>query len=282
MRPLFALLLLASPLLQTTVPISSLSGSVSSSRAVANLTAEGTLDWVAWVGGAPNRKAGVGEQISTYKVVGGGTAHVYDDDPRGLNWSDGAPMVSSNRNLNGVFISGMRSGFTFTAPAGTTPRTLVVHVGGRNSGGTLRAHLSSGGAADYVDTTSPLTDQYNRNYTLSYQAPRADQTLSVTWTMSAGPSAGNVTLNAAALSGPLATVKLAWDPSPTANIVTYRVYRSTDPKSFPITPLAQVPAVTLRYTDVSAARGVTYYYRITAVGKDGRESAPTNVAQTRS
>ena len=50
-------------------------------------------------------------------------------------------------------LEGVGNGFTFTAPADATLRTLIVHVGGWHSGGTLIAHLSDGSAADYTDTT---------------------------------------------------------------------------------------------------------------------------------
>src|SRR5581483_3987433 len=75
--------------------------------------------------------------------------------------------------------------------------------GGYFSGGTLTALLSDGSAANYVDVTPTVTGQYDRNYTLTYSAASAGQTLTVSWVMSSGN--GNVTLNAAALmasSGP--------------------------------------------------------------------------------
>ena len=65
---------------------------------------------------------------------------------------------------------GFGNGFTFTAPADTTLRTLIVHVGGWASGGRLVAHLSDGSAVDYTDTTPLDSGQFDRNYTLSYRA----------------------------------------------------------------------------------------------------------------
>jgi hypothetical protein len=134
-------------------------------------------------------------QISTYTAIGTGTVQTYGNDPRALSWSDGAPTGSGTDN-NGVYLNGVQNGFSLTAPADTTSRVLVVHVGGFNSGGTLRAHLSDSSAADYVDVTATATGAFDRNYTLTYQAS-AGQTLTVTWTNTSG--AGNVTLNGAAL-----------------------------------------------------------------------------------
>jgi hypothetical protein len=122
----------------------------------------------------------------------------YNNDPRAMSWSDGTPTKSSTNNLNGLYIIGQGQGFSFTAPADTTQRTLVVHVGGWSSGGTLTAQLSDGSAASYTNTTATNGNQYDWNYTLTYNAASAGQTLTVTWKMSSG--GGNVTLAAAALA----------------------------------------------------------------------------------
>jgi hypothetical protein len=175
----------------------SLNGSATGSTTPANLTTEGPTDWVHWGDTSLNRKANVPPQISTYTVVGG-TAGRYSNDPRPLSWSDGTPTVSSTNNLKGLYIRGVQSGFSFTAPADTTSRTLTVHVGGWRSGGTLTAHLSDGSAADFVDTTPLANGIYDRNYTLSYQATKPLQTLTVTWVMNSG--SGNVALQGAALA----------------------------------------------------------------------------------
>jgi hypothetical protein len=174
-----------------------LSGSGNSSTAAANLTAEGASDWVHWGDGALNRKTGVTAQISTYTSVGSGNVNSYSPDLRPLSWTDGTPTASSINNTNGLFISGVGNGFSLTAPADTTTRTLTVHVGGWYSAGTLTAHLSDGSAADFVDTTVNTASQWDRNYTLAYHAGSGQQTLRVTWIMSSGT--GNVTLSGAAL-----------------------------------------------------------------------------------
>jgi Bacterial Ig-like domain (group 1) len=178
-----------------------------SSTAPVNLTTEGTADWIHWGDASLNRKAGVSPQISNYTVVGGGTPLTFPDDLRSLSWTDGAPTASNTGDTNGVYVGPLGQGFSFTAPADTTPRTLVVHVGGYLSGGTFTAHLSDGSSPDIIDTT-PLvgptvnSGKYDRNYTIPYAAASAGQTLTVTWVMSAGAGDGNVTLEAAALQGP--------------------------------------------------------------------------------
>ncbi len=180
-----------------TVTNGSLSGSGTSSAALVNLTSEGTLDWEHWGDGSLNRKVGVTAQLGAYTVMGSGNVLPYGNDPRPLSWTDGAPTAGSSSNTNGVFISGVGQGFSFTAPADTTKRTLLVHGGGWDSGGTLTAHLSDGSAVNYVDVTANVSGQYDRNYTLTYAAASAGQTLTVSWVMNSGD--GNVTFNAAAL-----------------------------------------------------------------------------------
>src|SRR5262249_33440156 len=104
---------------------------------------------------------------------------------------------TSSGNTLGVFTEGVQKGFSITAPADTTARTLTVHVGGWNSSCTFTAHLSDGSAADFVDTTTTATGQFDRNSTLTYASALPGQVLTVTWTMAS--SAGNLTVNGAAL-----------------------------------------------------------------------------------
>ena len=175
----------------------SLSGSGNSVTTTFNLTSEGTADWVHWGDAALNRKAGVTPQISTYMVVGSGPVITYTNDPRALSWTDGTP-TSSGSNNSGVYINSLQNGFAFTAPADTNKRSLTVHVGGYMGGGTFTAHLSDGSAADYTDSTAVVNGQFDRNYTVTYIAASAGQTLTISWVITSGT--GNVTLNGAALS----------------------------------------------------------------------------------
>jgi hypothetical protein len=187
-------------LFTTTTPTTggTLTGSGTNATTVANLTSEGSVDWVHWGDAALNRKAGVAAELSTYTELGAGQAQTYANDPRGLSWTDGTPTATATADTNGVFASGVQSGFSFTAPADTSTRNLTVHVGGYASSGTLTASLSDGSAANFVATTSAATGAYDENYTLTYSAASAGQTLTVSWVMSSGT--GNVTLNGAALS----------------------------------------------------------------------------------
>ena len=175
----------------------SLSGSAASSSSLVNLTAEGTSDWEHWGEGGLNRKAGVTPLLSNYAVVGSGRVSSYGNDPRLMSWSDGTPTAITTNDREGIYISGAGNGFSLTVPASVTPQTVVVYVGGWDSGGTLTTHLSDGSAPDYTATTTTASGQYDQNYTLTYAAASAGQNLTITWKMASG--SGNVTLNAAAL-----------------------------------------------------------------------------------
>jgi hypothetical protein len=185
----------------STGPQGALSGVGTSSVNMSSLTAEGTADWIHWGDSTLNRKAGVSPLLSTYSLIGTGSALAYPDDRRPLTWSDGAPTASSGGDTNGIFIWNTGNGFSISAPADTTSRTVTVHVGGWNSSGTFTAYLSDGSASDFTDTTSLVNIQYDRNYTLTYKAASAGQKLTLTWVMASG--SGNVTLNGAALAGTL-------------------------------------------------------------------------------
>jgi hypothetical protein len=194
-----------------------LSGSGNSLATTANLTAEGTADWIHWGDAALNRKSGVTALISNYTVMGSGSVPNYSNDPRALSWTDGTPTPTGSNN-NGVYINSLGNGFSFTAPADTSTRILTVHVGGWLSGGTLTAHLSDNSATDFVDSTTPASGQYDRNYTLTYSAASAGKLLTVTWVATSG--AGNVTMNGAALSSSGSTITATAGATQSAPVTT--------------------------------------------------------------
>ncbi len=183
----------------------SLSGSANSNSGTFNLTTEGTTDWVNWgvISGGPgiaDRKAGVTAQISNYTEIGSLAVGTTGNDPRTLTWSDGTPNVSGS-NSTVVYVDSNSGhpgeGFSFTVPAGTTTHTLVFHAGGQNGGGTLTVSLSDGSAANYQDTTANQSGRWDRNYTITYNAASAGQTLTIHWV--SATASGNVSLGGAAL-----------------------------------------------------------------------------------
>jgi uncharacterized membrane protein len=181
----------------------SLAGSVATPSGPQNLTALGTLDWADWgyyTNVSLDHHAGIAQQISTYSLIGGGTAMRYTDNPIGFTWSNGTPNMYATNTPTGILVSGQNRGFSIKAPADTSVRTLKIFVGVRNAQGQLTAHLSDNSAADYSDISlnSPATSL--GVYTLSYTAGSIGQTLTVTFTQVSATS-GSVLLQAAALSG---------------------------------------------------------------------------------
>jgi fibronectin type 3 domain-containing protein len=254
-----------------------LTGSGTSVTTTANLTGEGSNDWLHW-GTALIRKAGVTSQVSNYLIVGSGAVQVYSNDLRALSWTDGTPTVSGTDN-NGIFINASGNGYSFTAPADTTTRVLTVHVGGWNSSGTLTAHLSDGSAANFVDSTALASGQYDRNYTLTYSAASAGQTLTISWVMSSGT--GNVTLNGAALqastdttppsapSGLTATaasgsqINLSWTASTdNVGVTGYKVERCSGASCSTFAQIATPTATS--YSDTGLTASTSYSYRVRA------------------
>lgn len=139
----------------------SLSGTTDAAQPSYDLTALGTSDWVHWGRGGAygtlDRKASGGGQISDVSIVGSGAnSGGWSDGSRGVTWSDGTP-TPSGADDGYIWSNGsLGTGFSFTVPADTTGRTLLVYTGESNATGTLTAHLSDGSAPDYsVSQTGP-------------------------------------------------------------------------------------------------------------------------------
>jgi len=193
-----------------------LQGSQDAAPASANLTTEGTTDWIEWgdkaasnndYSGDYNRKANVTPQISTFNPVGYGTESQSGGGGTVLTWSDGTPTKNGTNNGLGVFVSGngnnppsSGSGFQFKVPANTSTRELRVYVDASKARGRLTASLSDNSGPVYSDDS--LSNQSATTagvYTLYYRAASPGQTLTVDWETSVDYGGGGVTLQAATL-----------------------------------------------------------------------------------
>ncbi len=195
-----------------------LQGSQDAAPAAANLTTEGTTDWIEWgdraaantnndYTGDDNRKANVTPRISTFNPVGYGTESQATGGGTALTWSDGTPAQSGANNGQGVYVSGngnnppsSGSGFQFTVPADTTTRELRVYVDASRARGRLTASLRDNSGPVYTDDS--LSNQSATTggvYTLYYRAASAGQTLTVNWETAVDYGGGGVTLQAATL-----------------------------------------------------------------------------------
>ena len=161
---------------------------------------QGARDWAHWglsSAASFDHRRGA-NKISSFTKIGAATPAHYPNNPVGYSWTGGTPTPSATNTTTGVYVAGVGNGFSVTAPADTTQRTLRVYVGVWLAGGRLTAHLSDGSAADFTDASlSSGSGPSGRVYALTYKAAKAGQKLTVTWTQASG--SGNVTLQAAAL-----------------------------------------------------------------------------------
>ncbi len=195
-----------------------------------DLTQAGSLDWMHFgltSASSINRKAG-GTAPLAYTVLSG-TASRFGDGPalRPTHvWSDGTPTASSAGFSGGLYFPGNTASFSITAPADTTERTLKVHLGGWNTSATLNISLSDNSAAAFSSTMTGASIFHNEA-NVTYRAGSAGQTL--TLTLTATSSTGNIVLQSASLAGSAAN-----QPPNLANPGDQTV-TSPNPLSFAIT-----------------------------------------------
>lgn len=180
-----------------------LAGSASSAPGSVNLTSTGSADWVHWGHTNPasvNRKAGGGAAIGALNAFGGTPARFQAPQNARVSyaWSDGTPLGSATTTA-GLYLSNVGSGYSFTAPASPTARTLTLYLGGWRASGELEVRLSDDSAAPYRVTLQNSNGVFDRVVTVAYSAASSGQAVEVRYTMTGGP--GNVTLSAAALQG---------------------------------------------------------------------------------
>ena len=187
---------------QNVAGASFLSGSAWFPSVLQNLTTAGSVDWVHWGLNGPtsiDRKANANRQLGALSVVGANALESYANNPVGFEWSDGAPTVLQSGNNTGVYVAGQGNGFTFSAAADTSARTLTVYTGVYKAQACLIAQLSDASAPIYQDCSVINNNgQTSAAYTLDYEAASTGQTLNVTITQlgSGSNPFSNVTLQA--------------------------------------------------------------------------------------
>ncbi len=179
---------------------------------IVDLTSEGKIDWVHWglhTDSTLNRKAGVTPLIADFvrQDASNGFSYIYQyaDNYNGYSWSDGIPETAVTNTPTGVWAYGqptIGSGFMFTVPADTTPRTLKAYVGVYAGAGSIEVSLSDNSGPAYENSSLVnIRNGPGRVYTIDYAADSPGQNLIVRWILSSPrEAAANVTLQAAALS----------------------------------------------------------------------------------
>ena len=186
-----------------------LTPAITTPTGTAELTAEGSADWVHWgkdSASSVNRKADGTGEIGTLTPFGGSANRFNDTARLRYSWSDGTPAGSATTQA-GLYIVGQGKGFELEVPADTSARTLVVYLGGFRAQGRIDVSLSDGSAPALVATVENLSAAFDRRLALSYRAGSAGQTLTVRYTQTT--SSGNITVQAATLQGTGAPVNQA-------------------------------------------------------------------------
>jgi hypothetical protein len=166
-----------------------------------DLSAEGSRDWVHW---------GDESTFSLERDKGGGFA-ILEGSPSAprfqhalskqrFSWHDGSPVDHSDGTPSGIRTCGKGNGFTITAPASKSTRTLRLYVGVLAGRGRLDAKLSTGGATSSARLEQREASLDTAVFTATYRAPR-NGTLKLNWVTEASfnSDCGGVALEAATL-----------------------------------------------------------------------------------
>ncbi|HET6533705.1 MAG TPA: hypothetical protein VFH03_24210 [Actinoplanes sp.] len=166
-----------------------------------DLSGEGRLDWVHW-----------GEQ-STFSLErdAGGDFKIREGPPTAprqrhqlsperFRWSGGAPVARSDGTRVGINTCGEDNGFTLSAPASRTERTLRLYVGALQSRGRLAARLSTGGGTRAGELERRGDGMATAVFVVTYRAAR-DGELTLSWITEEtfGSGCAGVALQAATL-----------------------------------------------------------------------------------
>jgi hypothetical protein len=180
-------------------------GSVSLKRSgidsLVNLSAEGSRDWVHW---------GEESTFSLERDKDGGFAILEGSpvaprfrhalSPQRFSWDGGSPVNHSDGTPTGIRTCGKGNGFTVSAPATTSVRTLRVYVGVLAGRGRLDAKLSTGGGTTSATLEQQAATMSTAVFTITYRAPK-NGTLNLNWVTEASfnSDCGGVALEAATL-----------------------------------------------------------------------------------
>jgi hypothetical protein len=166
-----------------------------------DLSGEGSRDWVHWGEQSTfslERRAEGDFQILEGAPTAPRFRHGFS--PELFSWNGGSPVPNSDGTPTGIRTCGKGNGFTITAPAGTTTRTLRLYVGALAGRGKLTAKLSVGSAA----ATSTFEERSNNLdtavFVITYRAPKNGK-INLSWTTEEAFSrdCGGVALEAATL-----------------------------------------------------------------------------------
>jgi Tfp pilus assembly protein PilX len=165
---------------------SNLVGTVAAGLSEVNLTTEGQFDWAEYgLDPFDDMKTG-GGKISNYSQIGSTAAKTTTGQTM-FDWTNGAPTLSVNQTTSILYMTGVGNGFSITAPADTTVRTLRIYMGVWYGRAQVTATLSDGSTKAYsntaIKTTGKSATPISGTYTFVYSASKANKVLTVNVTL---------------------------------------------------------------------------------------------------
>ena len=166
-----------------------------------DLSGEGSRDWVHW-----------GEQ-STFSLErrAEGDFQILEGPPTAprfrhgfsgqlFRWNGGSPVEHSDGTPTGIRTCGKGNGFTVSAPAGTSSRTLRLYVGALAGRGKLTARLTTGSASATGTFEQRGNNLDTAVFVITYRAPKNGK-INLSWITDEAFSqdCGGVALEAATL-----------------------------------------------------------------------------------
>jgi hypothetical protein len=166
-----------------------------------NLSAEGKRDWVHW--GEKSTFSLERDKQGDFAILEGAPIAPRIQDtlsPHRFSWTGGSPVADSDGTTTGIHTCGAGNGFTISAPAATSTRTLRLYVGVLAARGQLDARLSTGGKTVSSQLETQSTSLDTAVFTMTYRAPK-NGTIQLTWITEASfnKDCGGVALEAATL-----------------------------------------------------------------------------------
>jgi hypothetical protein len=166
-----------------------------------DLSAEGSRDWVHW--GQESTFSLERDKDGNFAILEGApTAPRFRHalSPQRFSWRGGSPVDRSDGTPTGIRTCGKGNGFTISAPATTSTRTLRLYVGVLAGRGRLEANLTTGGGTSVARLEERGGSLHTAVFVLTYRAPK-DGVLRVNWVTeeSFSSDCGGVALEAATL-----------------------------------------------------------------------------------
>lgn len=186
------------------------------------------------------------------------------------------PSPTPTPTTGSASLSATPTSLGFGTQAISTPVTLPVKITNTGSVAVAITQDTISGAGFSAGITTPI----NLNPTQSVNVPvvftpSASGTVSGSLTLlsSNGTTLLQVPLSGTGLAPQAHSVDVAWDPSTSATLQGYNVYRSTV-HGGPYTRISPtLSPTTLLFTDTTPLSGKTYFYVVTDISTSGAESA---------